>query len=210
MNASRNKDISTYKTITIDYDQVRAIIEAIAESIEDNAQDKIMDATIRAAGNDAATISMAMAIVPQPDIKPIIDPSSKYAKPVYFFRSEHGAELNNDPIQDLILEMGYLLRQYDTHYPLEQGEMEENEKDASGVIFDIGNQYRSYFTILCVIDYDDDEDADEKEFSERAKNMLLALKKSISNTLASIPNESLEISYWGTFDGLPIVECVRR
>ena len=61
------------------------------------------------------------------------------------------------------------------------------------------------FSISHHRDYDDDEDADEKEFSERAKNMLLALKKSISNTLASIPDESLEISYWGTFDGLPIV-----
>ena len=210
MNASHYEDISTYKEMTIDYDQVRATIKAIAESIEDNAQEKIMDATIRAAGNDAAAISMAMAIVPQSDILSIIGPNSKYAKPVYFFRSEHGAELNDNPKQDLILEMGYLLGQYNTHYLLGRGEMEENEKDASGVIFDIGNQYRSYFTILCVIDYDDDEDADEEEFSNRAKNMLLALKKSISNTLTSIPDESLEVSYWGTFDGLPIVECVRR
>ena len=151
MNASRNKDISTYKKLKIAYDQVRATIEAIAKSIEDNAQEKIMDATIRAAGNDAAAISMAMAIVPQSDISSIIGPNSKYAKPVYFFRSKHGTELNDNPVQDLILEMGYLLRQYETHYLLEQADMEEDEKDASGVIFDIGNQFFKHLVTFSLI-----------------------------------------------------------
>lgn len=200
MDTSHYEDIAAYKGMTIDYGQIRATIEAIVESIKDNAQEKIMDATIRAAGNDAAAISMAMAIVPQPDILSIIDPNSKYAKPVYFFRSEHGAELDDNPKLHLTFEMGYLLEQY---------EIGRDEEYAPGVIFDICDKYHNYFTILCVIDYDNG-DIDEVEFSDRAEDMLLTLRKSINNALSDISNENLEVTHWGTFDGLPLVECIRR
>ena len=186
--------------MTIDYDQIQATIKAIAKSIEDNAQEKIMGATIHAAGNDDAAISMAMAIISAPDILSIIGPDDKYTKPVYYFRSEHGAELDDDSKLHLTLEMGYLLKQY---------EIGRDEKYAPGVIFDISDKYLTYFTILCVIDYDNG-DIDEVEFSDRAEDMLLTLRKSINNALSDISNENLEVTHWGTFDGLPLVECIRR
>lgn len=200
MDTSLYEDIAAYKRMTIDYDQIRATIKAIAKSIEDNVQEKIMDATIYAAGNDDAAISMAMAIIPAPDALSIIGPDDKYTKPVYYFRSEHGTELDDDAKLHLTFEMGYLLKQY---------EIGRDERYAPGVIFDICDKYLTYFTILCVIDYDNG-DIDEVEFSDRAEDILLTLRKSINNALSDISNENLEVTHWGTFDGLPLVECIRR
>ena len=199
MDALYCEDIAVYAGKEIDYDQVRATIGGIAESI-DNAHEGIMDATIRAADNDDAVISMAMVIMPESDIISIIDPNSKYADPVYFFRGDHGTALGNIPRCHLTLEMGYLLRQY---------EASEDAEYAPGVVFGIGDEDRDYFTILCVIDYDDG-DVDEAEFGNRAENMLLAFENSVNDAINSVPDESLMATRWGTFDGIPLVECVRR
>ena len=200
MNTSCDIDIAAHERTGIDYGRVRRIIETIAKSIDNNALEGIMDVAIRAADNDDAAISMAMVMVPELDILAIINPDSKYAKPVYYFRSEHGAELDNESRYHLILEAGYLLGQY---------VMERSEEYAPGIVFNIGDKDRAYFKILCVINYDDG-DAYEVEFGDRAENVLLALNKSISSILASISDESLKVTHWGTFDGIPLVECVRK
>ena len=199
MDAFCREDIQAYVERKIDYDQTRAIIEEVAKSIDDNAL-AIMDVTIRAADNDDATISMAMAMMPESDIMSIVEPGSKYAKPVYFFRGENGAELDGDSQHHLTLGMGYLLRQYETGKDAEY---------APGVIFGIGDGDRDYFTILCVIDYDDG-DVDEAEFGNRAESMLLVFQNSINDTINGVPDESLVATSWGTFDGIPLVECVRK
>ena len=200
MNTSCDKGIAAHERTGIDYNRVRRIIETIAKSIDNNALEGIMDVAIRATNNDDAAISMAMVMVPELDIQAIIDPGSKYAKPVYYFRGEHGTELDDKSRYHLILEAGYLLGQY---------VMERNEEYAPGIVFDIGDEYRAYFKILCVIDYDDGDDY-EVEVIDRAENVLLVLNKSISSILASMSDESLKVTHWGTFDGIPLVECVRK
>lgn len=181
--------------IEVDYKVIQTTISKIVKSIEKNII-AIMDATIDAADNDRSTISMSVVLVPDSDILSFINDGNKSATPIYFFRGEHGTELSLRPMLDLTLEIGFLLKQY---------EMRDYESYAPGVVLEIGDESRGYFLILSVIDYDEGDDEDE-QFSARAENMLLILRESV----ASVLDKNLTITYWGTFNGIPLVERIRR
>ena len=183
----------------VDGAKIRATADQIAKAITANASN-IMDKTIKSANDPEATVFMAMALMAHPELQQHLgDTTSRYDTPQYFSRDENGYELSTGLLCDLILECGYTLNQY-----------EENE--AAGVILTISYR-REYFQLICVIDFNESDPGEEELFDDRAKKMANTFRSSVVEALKNIHPKSddfgiMEVTRWGTFNGLPLFEHV--
>ena len=185
----------------VDDAKILATADQIAEAITANASN-IMDKTIKSADDPGATVFMAMALMAHPELQQHIgDTTSRYDTPRYYSRDENGYELGTGLLCDLILECGYTLNQYDT-------DQEENE--AAGVILTISYR-REYFQLICVIDFNESDPDEEDIFNHRAETMASTLRNSVVEALKDLNPKSddfgiIEVTRWGTFNGLPLFE----
>ena len=187
----------------VDDAKIRATADQIAEAIKANAPN-IMDKTIKSAGDPGATVFMAMALMAHSELQQHLgDTTSKYDTPQYYSRDENGYELSTGLLCDLILECGYTLNQYDT---------DQEEDEAAGVILTISYR-REYFQLICVIDFNESDPGEEELFDDRAKKMANTFRSSVVEALKNIHPKSddfgiMEVTRWGTFNGLPLFEHV--
>ncbi|MCR4753648.1 MAG: hypothetical protein K5837_04510 [Candidatus Saccharibacteria bacterium] len=187
----------------VDDAKILATADQIAEAITANASN-IMDKTIKSADNHGATVFMAIALMAHPELQQYLgDTTSRYDTPRYYSRDENGYELGTGLLCDLILECGYTLNQYDT---------DQDEGEAAGVILTIG--YRcEYFQLVCVIDFNESDPGEEELFDHRAEKMADTLHGSVVEALKNIHPKSddfgiMEVTRWGTFNGLPLFEHI--
>ena len=186
----------------VDGAKIRATADQIAKAITANASN-IMDKTIKSDNDPEATVFMAMALMAHPELQQHLgDTTSRYDTPQYFSRDENGYELSTGLLCDLILECGYTLNQYDT-------DQEENE--AAGVILTISYR-REYFQLICVIDFNESDPGEEELFDDRAEKMASTFRSSVIEVLKDLHPKSdfgvMEVTRWGTFNGLPLFEHV--
>lgn len=185
----------------VDDTKIRATADQIAEAITANASN-IMDKTIKSANDPEATVFMVMALMAHPELQQHLgDTTSKYDTPQYYSRDENGCKLSTGPLCDLILECGYTLNQYDT---------DQEEDEAAGVILTISYR-REYFQLICVIDFNE-SDPEEELFDYRAEKMANTFRSSVIEALKDLHPKSdfgiMEVTRWGTFNGLPLFEHV--
>ena len=94
------------------------------------------------------------------------------------------------------------MNQYDT-------DQEENE--AAGVILTISYR-REYFQLICVIDFNESDPGEEELFDYRAEKMASTFRSSVIEVLKDLHPKSdfgvMEVTRWGTFNGLPLFEHV--
>jgi hypothetical protein len=186
----------------VDDAKIRAIADQIAEAITANAP-SIMDKTIKSADDPEATIFMVMALMAHPELQQHLgDATSRYDTPQYYSRDENGCELSTGLLCDLILECGYTLNQYDT---------DQEEDEAAGVILTISYR-REYFQLICVIDFNESDPEEEELFDDRAEKMASTFRSSVVEALKNVHPKSdfgvMEVTRWGTFNGLPLFEHV--
>lgn len=185
----------------VDDTKIRATADQIAEAITANASN-IMDKTIKSANDPEATVFMVMALMAHPELQQHLgDTTSKYDTPQYYSRDENGCKLSTGPLCDLILECGYTLNQYDT---------DQEEDEAAGVILTISYR-REYFQLICVIDFNE-SNPEEELFDYRAEKMANTFRSSVIEALKDLHPKSdfgiMEVTRWGTFNGLPLFEHV--
>ena len=187
----------------VDDAKIRATADQIAEAIKANAPN-IMDKTIKSADDPGATVFMAMALMAHPELQQHLgDTTSRYDTPRYYSCDENGYELGTGLLCDLILECGYTLNQYDT---------DQDEDEAAGVILTIGYR-REYFQLICVIDFNESDPGEEELFDHRAEKMASTFRSSVIEALKDLHPKSddfgiMEVTRWGTFNGLPLFEHV--
>ncbi len=187
----------------VDDAKIRATADQIADAIAENAP-RIMDKTIKSAGDPEATVFMVMVLMAHPKLQQHLgDTTSRYDTPQYYSRDENGYELGTSLLCDLILECGHTLCQYDT---------DQEEDEAAGVILTIGYR-REYFQLICVIDFNESNPREEALFDYRAEKMASTLHGSVVEALKDIHPKSddfgiMEVTRWGTFNGLPLFEHI--
>ena len=93
------------------------------------------------------------------------------------------------------------MNQYDT---------DQEEDEAAGVILTISYR-REYFQLICVIDFNE-SDPEEELFDDRAEKMANTLRSSVVEALKNVHPKSdfgiMEVTRWGTFNGLLLFEHV--